>query len=203
MPENEKKPNNAGQERTPPQRVETKGKVKKKSLWKRFKDCFFAEDAKSVGAYLWRDVIRPAIIKLIDDAGTNAIHMAVYGDKYPRARANGQTHVSYQSQYASNANRQRPYYNLASRYDHILEGCFLEDTDDAYACRDAIMSEITTYGRLSVLTLSQIVPEQLMFETAHTDSNWGWTSLNGESILQRVPSGWTISLPPAKPLPER
>ena len=206
MPENNtpQAPQNPPERANPPERVTTKGKVKKKSLWKRFKETFFAEDAKSVGKYLWTEVIRPAIIKLIDDAGTNAVHMAVYGDKYPRnGQNNGRTHVSYQSQYAQNANNKRPYYNIASRYDHILEGCFLEDTDDAYACRDAIMAEINAYHRLSVLTLSQIVPEQLMFDTAYPDSQWGWTSLNPEAILQRVPSGWTISLPPAKPLPER
>lgn len=188
----------------PRQRVVAKGKIKKKPLWKRVKETFFMEDLKNVGSYIWGEVIRPAIMKLIDDAASNAIHMAVWGDKYPKGQyGNNRTHVSNASSYANNAARRRPYYNNASRYDHILEGCFLDNTDDAYATRDAIMRELADYGRISVLTLSQIVPEELMFDTAYTDSQWGWTSLNGDAILQRVPSGWTISLPPAKPLSDR
>lgn len=186
-----------------PKRMVAKGKVKKKPLWKRVKDTFFVETAQSVGSYLWNDVMLPAIKKLLADAGTNAINMAIYGESRPRYANDGRTHVSNQASYANQANRRRPYYNMASRYDHILEGCFLESTDDAYMVRDLIMHEIDTYKRLSVLTLSQIVPDELIFDTAYTDSQWGWTSLNPEAILQRVPSGWTISLPPAKPLPDR
>ena len=209
MPEEEKKIDLSTPEkkdppkREPPQRMKAKGKVKKKPLWKRVKDTFFVETAQSVGSYLWNDVLLPAIKKLLADAGTNAINMAIYGESRPRYYNDGRTHVSNQSTYASQANKTRPYYNMAGRYDHILEGCFLENTDDAYMVRDMIMREIDVYHRLSVLTLSQIVPDELVFDTAYTDSQWGWTSLNPEGILQRVPSGWTLSLPPAKPLPDR
>lgn len=201
MPEEAKK--DIAVRKDPPKRMVAKGKVKKKPLWKRVKDTFFVETAQSVGSYLWNDVLLPAIKKLLADAGTNAINMAIFGETRPRGYSDGRTHVYNQLSYANQASRRRPYYNMASRYDHILEGCFLESADDAYMARDLIMNEILTYGRLSVLTLSQIVPDELIFDTAYTDSQWGWTSLNGDAILQRVPSGWTISLPPAKPLPDR
>ena len=101
---------NKQQTQEPRQRVVAKGKIKKKPLWKRVKETFFMEDLKNVGSYIWGEVIRPAIMKLIDDAASNAIHMAVWGDKYPKGQyGNNRTHVSNASSYANNAARRRPY----------------------------------------------------------------------------------------------
>ena len=184
----------------PPKRVEAKdGAIKKKPFWKRLKDALFVEGAKSVGLYLWSDVLLPAIKKLVADSATNAINMAVYGDNRPRYRDDGRTHVSNSSVYNGRAAAQRPYYNRANRYNSILEGSLFAYKDVPLEIIHEAMDWIADYGSISVETFNQILPPQLAFDTVHTDRNWGWNSLN-ENCVVAVPGGWTIDLPPAKPL---
>lgn len=184
----------------PPKRVEAKdGSIKKKPFWKRVKDALFVEGAKSVGLYLWNDVLLPAIKKLVADSATNAINMAVYGDTRPRYRDDGRTHVSNSSVYNGRAATQRPYYNRANRYASILEGSLFAYKDVPMEIIHEAMDWIADYGSISVETFNQILPPQLAFETVYTDRNWGWASLN-ENCVVAVPGGWTIDLPPAKQL---
>lgn len=183
-----------------PKRIEAKdGVIKKKPFWKRVKDALFVEGAKSVGLYLWNDVMLPAIKKLVADAGTNAINMAVYGDSRPRYRDDGRTHVGNSSIYTGRAASQRPNYNRSNRYDTILEDSLFAYKDVPLEIIQEAMEWIQNYGKISVETFNQILPPQLAFEVVHTDRNWGWTSLN-ENCVVAVPGGWTIDLPPARPL---
>lgn len=184
----------------PPKRVEAKdGSIKKKPFWKQVKDALFVEGAKSVGLYLWNDVLLPAIKKLVADSATNAINMAVYGDARPRYRDDGRTHVGNSSVYNGRAAAQRPYYNRANRYNSILEGSLFADKKVPMEIIHEAMDWIAEYDSISVEIFNQILPPHMTFEIVHTDRNWGWTSLN-ENCVVAVPGGWTIDLPPAKPL---
>lgn len=184
----------------PPKRVEAKpGTVKKKPFWKRMKEALFVETARDVGAYLWHDVMLPAIKKLVADSATNAINMAVYGENHPRYNGQ-QTHVANSSIYSGRAASQRNgYYNRTNRYQNILEGCLFSYKETAIEIIHEAMDQIARYGSVSVETFSQILPPELAFATVHTDRDFGWTSLN-ENCVIAVPGGWTIDLPPARPL---
>ena len=184
-----------------PKRVEAKdGTVKKKSFLRRLKEAFFVETAKSVGVYLWQDVMLPAIKKLVADSATNAINMAIYGESRARTYDNSRPHTSNSSIYSGRAASQRnAYYNRSNRYQSILEGSLFTYRDVPLEIIHEAMDWIEKYGCISVETFNQILPPQLAFETVHTDQNWGWTSLN-ENCVVMVSGGWTIDLPPAKPL---
>ncbi len=183
-----------------PRQVQAKdGVVRKKPFWKRLKEALFVENSKSVGLYLWQDVILPAIKKLVADSATNAINMAVYGDSRPRYNNGSGTHVSNSSVYSGRAASQRNYYNRTNRYQSLLEGCVFSYKDVPLEIIHEAMDWIQEYGYISVETFNQILPPQLSFETVHTDRNWGWNSLN-ENCVVMIPGGWTIDLPPARPL---
>lgn len=180
-----------------PKRVQAKANaVKKKPWWQKFRETFFAETAASVGSYLWKDVLLPAIKKLVADAGTNAINMAIYGEQ--RARVNGQTHVSQSSVYAGR-NQIRPNYNRSNRYNAIMENCPPCDKGLLIDIMNEIQDYLASYGQISVQALNQILPVELTFPTAYTDQNWGWSNLNYNCIVQ-VAGGWVLDLPPARPL---
>jgi len=182
-----------------PTRVQAKqGTIKKKPFWKKIKEALFVEGARSVGLYLWQDVMLPAIKKLVADSATNAINMAVYGDSRPRY-SNG-THTGNSSVYSGRAaNQSRAYYNRTNRYQTILNGVIFSHSDVPMQIIQEAMAWIEEYGCISVETFNQILPPELAFDVVHTDRNWGWTSLN-ENCVVNTPGGWMIDLPPAKPL---
>ena len=181
-----------------PNRIKAKeGAIKKKPLWKRVKETFFAETARSVGIYLWKDIMLPAIKKLVDDAGANAIHMAIYGEQKP-LRPNQSSYPIQSSIYTGRSLMQRSY-NRSNHYQSIMANCPPCDKELLEDIMDEVIGTIATYGKISVETLSQILPVELTFDTVHTDRNWGWTNLNHNCIVP-VPGGYILDLPPAKPL---
>ena len=185
-----------------PKRVEAKeGTVKKKSFWKRVKDAIFEGTVEDIGVYLWKDVLVPSIKKLLAESINNATNLALWGDSRPRyGRDDGRTHVSQSSVYSGRAYSQRnTNYNRANRYDRILEGCLFSYREVPLQIIHEAMDWINDYGFVSVETFNQILPGAIAFETVYTDRDWGWTSLN-ENCIVPVPGGWTIDLPPARPL---
>lgn len=200
MPEELKKTPNPTKPDQPKQlkRIEAKeGAIKKKPFWKRVKETFFAETAKNVGNYLWKDVMLPALKKLIADSSMNAINMAIYGEQRPINRVNGAN--SQSSVYAGRSMINRQVYNRSNRYQSIMENCPPCEKSLLIDIMDEIQDMIATYGHISVEDLSQILPVELSFQTVHTDRNWGWTNLNYNCIVS-VPGGWILDLPPARSL---
>ena len=198
MSEIQRTPKDGTDVKKTPKRIETTdGSMQKKPFWKRLKEAMFMETVKSVGNYLWKDIFIPSIKKLLDDSGSNAIHMMLYGDTKPNYP--GRTHVENASVYSGRAvGHREPYYNRTNRYQSILEGNLFTYRETAYGIIHEAMDWIHEYGFISVEVFNQILPPQLAFETVHTDADWGWYELNDNCVVQ-VPGGWTIDLPPAKP----
>ena len=89
----------------------------KKPFWKKAKEALFVESAGNVGVYLWREVLLPAIKKLMADTAKNAVDMAVYGD----AGGNrNRSHTSNSSLYSGRAQANGVNYNRGSRYSNFL-----------------------------------------------------------------------------------
>lgn len=190
-----------------PKRIEVQdGAIKKKPFWKRVRDTFFVDDCKSIAEHVWKKILVPSIKKLIYDSANQALGQAVYGDNAPNANwQNANTrHVDNSSVYAgrSYASRNDAIYNRANRYNTILEGCLFAYKDVPIEIIREAMSWIADFGFISVETFNQMLPAQLAFDTAYTDRDWGWYSLNENCVVQ-VPGGWTIDLPPCKAAPRR
>lgn len=181
-----------------PKQIQAKeGAVKKQPLWKRMKESLFEEGIKNVGLYLWKDVLLPAIKKLLVDGANNAINMAVYGENRSLYRNIGQTHTSQSSIYAGRSGQYQ--YNRANRYQNIMDHCPPCDKDLLLDIIHEAMDWIAQYGKISVEIFRQILPRELAFDTVYTDQNWGWFDLN-ENCIVSVPGGYILDMPPAKPL---
>ncbi len=183
---------------------EDEAKIQKPSFWKRVGNTFFMESASSVGRYLWNDVMLPAIKKLLVDSVNNAANRAVYGERYNGR--NGQPNGGYAANSSVYQGRASGYYDRGdSRYDRgnlynrVLEGSVFTYEETALEIIHRAMEWISDYGFISVSDFNYILPKQLQFNVAHTDSGWGWYSLN-ENCVQPLPQGgWTIDMPPARP----
>jgi hypothetical protein len=186
-----------------PKRLSAKpGTFKEKTLWQRIRETFFAKTAKDVGTYLWKDVMLPAIKKLVADGATNAVNMAIYGDDRAQYRnMPSQNHVSQSSVYSGRAAAQRQY-DRSNRYNCVLQNC--------RPCSDKVLLQqliddmndwmYNHGGKVSVEDLSYMVPDEWVFPVVYTDANWGWVSpLNYNCIVSDV-GGYILDLPPARPL---
>lgn len=194
------------QPKKPPERpkriVAKEGTFKEKTLWQRIRETFFAKTAKDVGTYLWKDVMLPAIKKLVVDGANNAVNMAIYGDDRAQYRnIVGQNHVGQSSVYSGRAAMQRQY-DRSNRYNCVLQHC--------RPCNDKLLLQqliddmndwmYNHSGKISVEDLSYMVPDEWVFPVVYTDANWGWTNpLNYNCIISDV-GGYILDLPPARPL---
>jgi len=186
----------------PKRLVAKEGTFKEKTLWQRIRETFFAKTARDVGNYLWKDVMLPAIKKLVADGATNAVNMAIYGDDRAQYRnMSAQNHISQSSVYSGRAAVQRQY-DRSSRYNCVLQNC--------RPCQDKLLLQqlvddmndwmYNHGGKVSVEDLSYMVPDEWVFPVVYTDNSWGWTSpLNYNCIVSDV-GGYILDLPPARPL---
>lgn len=182
-----------------PTRVQAKeGAIKKKPFFKRVRETFFAESLESVGAYLWKDVLLPAIKKLILDSGTNALYMAVNGKPKPPNYGQGGNYISQSSVYAGhNVMQQSNYYNRSNRYHNVMER--MPPCDESLL--KEIIDEATLFmrnnnGKISVEDFNSCLPDPLVFPTVHTDRYWGWTYLDYSCIVPGA-GGYVLNMPPA------
>lgn len=186
----------------PKRLVAKEGTFKEKTLWQRIRETFFAKTARDVGNYLWKDVMLPAIKKLVADGATNAVNMAIYGDDRAQYRnMSAQNHISQSSVYSGRAATQRQY-DRGNRYNCVLQNC--------RPCQDKLLLQqlvddmndwmYNHGGKVSVEDLSYMVPDEWVFPVVYTDNSWGWTSpLNYNCIVSDV-GGYILDLPPARPL---
>lgn len=169
-------------------------KVKKKNELRKFADIFVAEDAGSVGSYIFMEVLVPAIKKAISDIVTDGIDMILYGSPRKHGKGSGVANVSYRSFYDKRDDRHRddnPRTRTGYNYDDIV----LESIGEANEVIDQMGALIETYGMVSVADLYDLVGKSCNY----TDNKYGWTNIsNAEAI--RVRDGYLLKLPKAAPL---
>lgn len=171
-------------------------KVKKKNELRKFADIFVAEDAGSVGSYIFMEVLVPAIKKAISDIVTDGIDMILYGSPRKHGRGSNVANVSYRSYYDRDKRDDRhrddnPRTRTGYNYDDIV----LESLGEANEVIDQMGALIETYGMVSVADLYDLVGKSCNY----TDNKYGWTNIsNAEAI--RVRDGYLLKLPKAAPL---
>lgn len=184
--------------------IDTKilGKVtrRKKSLGRRFVETFFTSDSKSVGGYLMRDVLIPALQNLVIDAVTQGFEKAVYGDVRTVRNRSGfnqnRTHISYDRPTTirqtsatgpmSSPNRHTPQRRSSSEVQDIV----MESRAAAEMVLERLFEALEKYGAVSQADLNSLIGQT----SVYTDQIWGWTDLAGSDI-RRISGGWLIVLP--------
>lgn len=192
-------PNKAAKEEKAPQTKRTKvisgtATVKKEGAVSKFARTFFQEDAKTIGGYIWSDVVVPAIKTTIADAVRNALDISFWG-KSGRGTSSSLpvSRVSYSSMYRSQQNAQGrviPQSTKVYYYDDIT----FDTRDDALKVLNAMKEELAVYATVSVAAYFDFAGRSR--EGKYTDNKWGWTDLSDAKPIP-VSGRWKLDLPKA------
>lgn len=171
---------------------------KKESLWKRASASFTGDDAKSVGQYIFLDVMVPAFKTMISDAATQGVERMLFGDSRPRSSASRPggsyaQYTAYNRPYV--ASREPQEMTRRGRATHDFREIVLENRQDAYDVIDALTRHIERYGVATVMDLYDSVG----ITGAYTDSKYGWTDLRGAGV-ERVREGFLVNVPVPEPI---
>lgn len=187
-------------ERTKQEKV-IKGTAKtRKNNLRNISNNFFAEDLKSVAAFVLASVIIPKAKDLICDVVIKGVCSLFKGtsdsgssSSYPATRYTFRSYnpeddvpFDYRSSYGRNTKvRQRP------NYDDIV----LTNRTDAEEVLRRMQETIERRGVVSILDLYDFVG----VPTEFTDDHYGWISLRGAGVVP-VSDGWLLKLPRAAAL---
>lgn len=166
--------------------------VQKKSEASKIAKDFFSEDAKNVSNYILKDILVPALKKLLEDVVTNGINIVLWGDSKPR-NGSSRTNVSRVS-YRDYYDKPTISYSRSS-YGYDTDDIIFQTKEDAEEVLDAMDDAIARYRIVSVGDLHDFVGER----GTHTDYKYGWTNLRGARIV-RTRRGWMLDLPKAMPI---
>lgn len=157
-------------------------KAKKKSEVRRLADTFLAD--------IWKDVLVPAIKKII----TESIDTALYGQ--PR-KSNTPTsgNASYNNYWKAGNNNNHQSNNYRSGGSYNYNDIVVDSRADAEEVLSRMDDLIATYEVVSVADLYDLVG----ITGRYTDNKYGWSDISSATVI-RVSDGYLLKLPKALPL---
>lgn len=174
---------------------------RKKGLGRKFTETFTGDDAKSVGEYIFFDVVVPAAKAMISDAASQGVERLLFGEtvRSRSARTVG-GHTSYNRMYSPNREDRPsgpPSRNISqrARATHNFDEVILSSRAEAEEVIDCLTNLIEDYDVASVADLYDLVDITGSF----TDSKWGWSSMQGASVTH-IRQGYLLNLPPTMAL---
>jgi len=182
-------------------------KIKKRSFGKKMAETFLEDDTKSVGAYIFHDVLIPAAKAMISDMVGGGIEMLLFGEKRRGGsssirRDGGRSFTSYGSYYRQSADpRDRDKassgreISKTARARHDFGEVVLDTRGEAEDILSRLVDLTIDYGQATVADLYDLVGITGDF----TDNRYGWTDLRSASV-SRVRDGYLINLPRTQPL---
>lgn len=172
---------------------------KKRGFGKKIKETFGGDDARSVGSYIFFDVILPAAKAMLADAASQGAERLLFGDSRGRSRAQSQRgpgRTSYSRMYGSDNDRS-PRRELSSRAraTHDFDEIYIESRGEAEAVLDQLTILVDDYDHAKVSDYYELVG----VTSNPQDQRWGWTDLRGARIsLER--GGYLVILPRTVPI---
>ena len=170
--------------------VKGSAKAKKKSELRKIADTFIQTDAKTVGEYIWVDVLVPAVKKTFADIVTNSLDMFLWGKSGGRRSRGDSERISYRSFYNSDRRTLREPERRQKSYDYdeiILDS--REEAEEVLARMDELLAD---YKMVSVADFYDLVG----ITGKTTDNHYGWTDLAKAEVV-RDRDGYLIKLPRA------
>ena len=185
-------------------------KTRKRPLGKRLAETFLEDDGKSVGTYIFNDVLIPAGKSLICDiVGWGGFaEMLLFGSVRGRPSGTGgssirrndnQSVVNYTS-YSRDARDTRdrsraPTISNVGRARHDFAEVVIPTIRQAEDARVQMLEAIDEYGQVTVADFYDLVGITADFP----DHDYGWTDLRS-SHISRTRDGYILNLPRAQPL---
>jgi hypothetical protein len=187
------------------------GKVKKqkRGFGKKLAETFLEDNTKSVGDYVFHDVLIPAAKSMVCDIvgwggfAEMLLFGSVRGGSARTTRQGGKSYTSYGS-YFSSSIRDRDSgkdkdrgrdISRAGRARHDFDEIILETRGESEEVLSHLVDLTIDYGQATVADLYDLVGITSEF----TDNKYGWTDLRNASV-SRVRGGYLINLPRAVPI---
>ena len=166
---------------------------RKKSGLKKLADVFVQEDVDSVKAFIFTDVLVPALKKLVWDVITGGADMALFGGSGNSEKRKTNTgRVSYRRYYDEKHDRHSTPVRGGYDFDDIV----LDNRSEAEDVLTAMDEIVDTYGVVSVLDYYDLAG----YNSTPTDNKYGWTDIRSAKIVRMRDGGYVIKLPRARPL---
>ena len=192
--------------------VSTPAVLRKKPWYQRAGETIFSEDTNTIGGYILKDVIIPAIRDTLYDIVTGGLSMALYST--PKAGRGGKRpsnsgYVSYGSYYAGNdktkpkpIERADKYRTQLDIYNITLPSDFPDNPADksaaniGYAALEQLGDRIDIYG---VATVQDLYDTLRIGSAPSTMSNWGWNDISTAKV-EFDRGEWVLRMPKVIPL---
>jgi hypothetical protein len=168
---------------------------KKKNLIDRFSETFFGDDAKSVGSYVFWDVLIPSAKDIVSDVVTKGIDRLLFGEDGKSTyashtrRERGRSIFDYNS-ISGGRSRGRAERAPRSRSLYAFEDIIIAERGEAEEVLDSLIELIETYDVATVGDFYDLVGVTSDF----TDNKYGWSNLSTASV-SRVRDGYILNLP--------
>lgn len=175
---------------------------RKKPMSRRFKEVLLGGDSRSVGEYVFLDILIPGIRDIISDVATTSIERMVYGGDAPRhhgrrpsQRGGGLSHVDYRG-FSRNDRRDDRRPSRDDKRDHRrqtmndLDEVILMTRVEAEETLSQMYDILEKFESVTVADLWEILGQS----SQYTDNRYGWTDLIGSNV-SRVRGGYLLDLP--------
>jgi len=178
---------------------------KKKSIRRLFSETFVAGDAKGTFRYVLMDVVIPGSKDIIFDGVTEGIRKWMFGGSHRRGPTHPQSgatgYIGYDRMARSGVGALRSMMgpqramSRQARAAHNFDEIVIEQRVEAEEVIDKLYEVVSRYGSASVADFYELVG----LAPNHTDTRWGWSSLQGAGVT-RVRGGYMLDLPDPHPL---
>jgi hypothetical protein len=176
---------------------------RKTPLGKRLAETFIGGDAKTVGGYVFFEVLVPAARDMIADAFTQGVERMIYGEVRSTGRRTGARpsgtngYVSY-NRIAQANNRprggldefRRREPDRRARATHDFDDIIIATRVEAQEVIQRLYDILEQYEQASVSDLYEL----LGITPSYTDEKWGWNDLAGTDMV-KVRDGYLLDLP--------
>lgn len=179
--------------------VEGEVVFRKKSLGKRLRDAFIAEDGVSVRDYVLEDILIPAVKDLFYDLGVGSLERTLYRDGRSIGRRVGGRPGSpggfrYDLAARSAVGRRedpRPQMSRRARAAHDFGEIILPSRADAEAVLTGLFDILDQFDEVKVSDLYELAG----YSSNYTDDRYGWTDLRGSGVRRTRQGGYLLELP--------
>lgn len=159
------------------------GKIREKSLGDKFSEAFLSEDTRTVGDYIWNEVIVPGFKNIFADIVIGSVETALFGSRTRRSGGIGSGNYNYNSISRRNSrdvsDRRVANVGRSDRYEY--NNIFINSRGDAEEVILEMERLVNKYGCATVAELNSAVGINSKF----TDTNWGWTDCRDFHYVRR------------------
>lgn len=179
------------------QLVKGPASFKKKSIGRKITENMFASDGKSVGDYIFFDIVIPTIKEMICSTVESAVNIMMFGERRGSSRSSrdggkSRVYTSYNRCYEDRDKRDSRKPEYGSYRNNIINEVIFKDSYDAQEVLRGMQELIDEFHVASVRDLCSMS----RLPVDYTADKYGWYEIGDEdAYIERVREGYLLHLP--------